>query len=48
MNESMRVLILMFMLLYLLSPVDAMPGPIDDIIVLYLGCKMREGLKDEE
>lgn len=48
MNESMRVLILMFMLLYLLSPVDAMPGPIDDIIVLYLGSKMREGLKDEE
>ena len=32
-----RIGLLIFMLLYAVSPVDAVPGPIDDVIVLLAG-----------
>ena len=31
-----RVLFLLFAILYVISPIDAVPGPIDDIIVVGL------------
>ena len=37
------------MILYIVSPIDACPGPIDDIIVLLIGLavtKGREALED--
>lgn len=32
-----QVLIIIFLILYVISPVDLLPGPFDDIIVTLLG-----------
>lgn len=37
MNGFMKVMLLVFVVLYGLSPVDACPGPIDDILLMALG-----------
>ena len=43
----MRTLILIIMIVYILSPVDAYPGPIDDIVVLVIGMALRKALKKD-
>ena len=35
-------LLMGLLILYIISPVDAMPGPIDDIIVLLIGFAARK------
>ena len=42
---QMRGLILLLMIVYVISPVDAYPGPIDDIIVIVLGEMLRRHLE---
>lgn len=37
MNGVMKGMLLVFVILYVISPLDACPGPIDDILVLILG-----------
>ena len=37
MNGAMKGMILVLMILYILSPVDVCPGPIDDLLVLLIG-----------
>lgn len=37
MNDFAKGIIVVAILLYIVSPIDAMPGPIDDLIVLLLG-----------
>jgi len=37
MSSVAKGMILVLMILYIVSPVDACPGPIDDIIVLLIG-----------
>ena len=44
MNGVMKGLMLAFMIIYVISPVDAMPGPIDDIIVTLIGIAARNKL----
>lgn len=44
MNDVMKGMILVLMVLYILSPIDACPGPIDDFIVLLIGIAARKGL----
>lgn len=49
MDGVMKGMILVLMVLYIVSPIDACPGPIDDIIVLVIGLaatKGREALED--
>ena len=49
MNGVMKGMILVLMILYIVSPIDACPGPIDDSIVLLIGLaatKGREALED--
>lgn len=48
MNDAMKGMILVLMILYVLSPVDACPGPIDDIIVVLLGVAARKGIAARE
>ena len=33
MDTSAKTLLLVLMILYIISPIDACPGPIDDVIV---------------
>ncbi len=37
MNDVMKGMLIILILLYIISPVDICPDPIDDIIVLLLG-----------
>jgi len=37
MNQVKRILILVFVLIYAISPIDALPGPVDDILLAILG-----------
>ena len=46
--HEMRTLILVFMIVYILSPIDAYPGPIDDLIVLAVCLALRKGLKRDD
>ncbi len=36
MTDSMKSLLLILMILYVLSPVDLCPGPIDDAIIVLM------------
>lgn len=48
MNDFMKTLILVVVLLYIVSPIDAVPGPIDDVIVALLGIAARKHLTVSE
>lgn len=43
MNDVMKGMIIILMILYVVSPIDACPGPVDDIIVLLLGIAAAKG-----
>lgn len=43
-NSVLKGMILVVVILYIVSPIDACPGPIDDIIVLLLGLAARKGV----
>lgn len=43
MNDVVKGMILVLMILYIVSPVDACPGPIDDLIVLLIGLASTKG-----
>lgn len=38
-NSAMKAILLILLILYIVSPVDAVPGPLDDLILL-LVCLM--------
>ena len=49
MSGVMKGMFLVLMILYIVSPLDACPGPVDDIIVLLIcmaATKGREALED--
>ena len=43
MSGIMKGMLLILMVLYIVSPIDACPGPIDDIIVLLIGIVATKG-----
>lgn len=43
MNGVAKGMILVLMVLYIVSPIDACPGPIDDLLVLFIGLAARKG-----
>ena len=47
MNVAMKVMILVLMVLYIVSPIDACPGPIDDLIILLIGIAAQKRVKEE-
>ena len=48
MNDLMKGLVIMAVLMYIVSPIDAAPGPVDDIIVLLLGLASRKKLAEND
>lgn len=48
MNNCFKGLVIMAILMYIVSPVDAMPGPIEDIIVLLLGIASQKKLAEND
>lgn len=43
MSVIMKGMLLILMVLYIVSLIDACPGPIDDIIVLLIGIAVTKG-----
>ena len=43
-NQFMKDVLVGIMLLYIISPVDAFPGPIDDIIIAIAGLAAQKNL----
>ncbi len=48
MNVVLKVLIVVLVILYFVSPVDVAPGLIDDIIVVLMGLAAQKGLSARE
>ena len=48
MSDVLIGIILLAMILYIVSPFDACPGPVDDIIVLLIGIAARKGIGRDE
>ena len=48
MNEVIKGMILVLMILYIVSPIDACPGPIDDLIVLFIGLAARKQIASND
>ena len=46
-NDFLKTFVLVGVILYILSPIDACPGPIDDIIVALFGIAARRRLSVE-
>ena len=44
MNKIIKGMLLALMLVYIFSPIDACPGPIDDLILLVIGLGARKGM----
>lgn len=44
-NEVLKILVLLFVILYAISPFDALIGPIDDIIVIIMGYAAHKRLE---
>lgn len=43
MSDVAKGIIIVLMILYIVSPIDACPGPIDDILVLLIGLAATKG-----
>ena len=37
MNDTMKGMLIVLVVLYVISPIDLCPGPVDDLIVVLLG-----------
>ena len=46
-SDFLKTLVLVVVILYIVSPLDACPGPIDDIIVAILGIAARKRFSAE-
>lgn len=44
MSDVGKGMILILMILYIVSPIDVCPGPIDDLLVLLIGLAARKGM----
>ena len=48
MNNTMKGMLLVLVILYVFSPLDLCPGPVDDLIVILLGVASRKRLSASE
>ena len=37
MNDVMKGMLLVLMIIYVISPIDFCPGPVDDLLILLMG-----------
>ena len=48
MSDVAKGMILVLMILYIVSPIDACPGPIDELVVLFIGLAARKRIGTTE
>ena len=44
MSDFGKGMILVLIILYIVSPIDACPGPLDDLVILIIGLAARKGM----
>ena len=47
MTDFMKGIVFLAVLFYIISPVDLVPGPIDDLILLAMTVASRKGIANE-
>lgn len=47
MKDLYKILMIGLIVMYVVSPMDASPGPIDDVIVMLLGMAVRHKLTED-
>ena len=45
MSKTMKGMLLVLILMYVLSPVDFVPGPVDDLIAIVIGLAARKRIR---
>lgn len=48
MSGLMKGIVLLVIIMYIVSPIDAVPGPVDDIIILLLGIASRKRIAESD
>ena len=48
MNNVMKGIIIMAVIIYIVSPIDIAPGPIDDILVLLMGIAASKKISTDD
>lgn len=48
MSGLMKGIVLLAIIMYIVSPIDAVPGPVDDIIILLLGIASRKRIAEND
>ena len=46
-NKLVKIILLLFAAVYIVSPVDAAPGPIDDAVVLLISLAAKKALSSK-
>ncbi len=48
MNDVMKGMLIILVIIYVISPIDFVPGPVDDIIVILLGIASQKKIENNE
>ncbi|MBR4628374.1 MAG: hypothetical protein IKO47_11905 [Ruminococcus sp.] len=48
MNDVMKGMLIILVIIYVISPIDFVPGPVDDIIVILLGIASQKEIENNE
>ncbi len=48
MNDAVKGMLIVLVIVYIISPIDVAPGPIDDVIVLLLGLASSKRIGKED
>lgn len=48
MEKYIKILILLAIVMYIISPVDIIPGPMDDVLLLTLGIAAQQKLTEKK
>ncbi len=48
MNDVMKGMLIILVVIYIISPIDFVPGPVDDFIVILLGLASQKKLENKQ
>ncbi len=48
MNDVMKGMLIVLVIIYVISPIDFVPGPVDDFIVILLGLASQKKLENKQ
>lgn len=48
MNDVMKGMLIILVVIYVISPIDFVPGPVDDLIVILLGLANQKKLENRQ